>query len=120
MLISRKPLCIIYAAIALVALVATWSQNIAHLAAGGSFLGFFEAVMVSAPSRGITVDFFLTTAISSVSGLHYLNSVIPLGDLLLPLAICGLLAIAIRDGVRQETCAPSQLHRFSPSQYDHL
>ena len=56
---SRKLLCGIYAAIALVALVATWSQNIVHVRGGGSFLGFFEALKVNPSSRGITADIFL-------------------------------------------------------------
>ena len=51
MLMSRKLLCAVYAAIALVALVATWSQNIAFFRDGGSFLGFFEAPR-SIPHRG--------------------------------------------------------------------
>ena len=59
MLMSRKLLCGIYAAIALVALVATWSQNIVHVSGGGSFLGFFEALKVNPSSRGITADIFL-------------------------------------------------------------
>ena len=51
MLMSRKVLCGVYAAIALVALVATWSQNIVHVRDGGSFLGFFEALKVNPASR---------------------------------------------------------------------
>ena len=56
---SRKVLCGVYAAIALVALVATWSQNIVHVRNGGSFLGFFETLKVNPSSRGITADIFL-------------------------------------------------------------
>ena len=59
MLMSRKVLCGVYAAIALVALVATWSQNIVHVRGGGSFLGFWEATKVNPASRSITVDIFL-------------------------------------------------------------
>ena len=56
---SRKLLCAVYAAIALVALVATWSQNIAFFRDGGSFLGFFEALKVNPASRSFTVDIAL-------------------------------------------------------------
>jgi hypothetical protein len=56
---SRRILCIVYAAIALVALVATWSQNIAFFRDGGSFWGFFEALKVNPASRSFTVDIAL-------------------------------------------------------------
>ena len=59
MLMSRKVLCGVYATISLVALVATWSQNIVHVRGGGSTLGFFEALKVNPSSRGITADIFL-------------------------------------------------------------
>jgi Terpene cyclase DEP1 len=69
MLMSRKLLCAVYAVIALVALVATWSQNISFLRSGGSFLGFFEATKINPASRSITVDialFLLAAAILMV------------------------------------------------------
>ena len=56
---SRKLLCTVYVAIALVALVATWSQNIIHVRNGGSSLGFFETLKDNPSSRGITADIFL-------------------------------------------------------------
>ncbi len=59
MLMSRRLLCVVYAAIALVALVATWSQNIVFLRSGGSLIGFFEALKVNPSSRSITADIFL-------------------------------------------------------------
>jgi hypothetical protein len=58
MLMSRKVLCAMYAAIAVAALIATWSQNITHLR-GGSYIGFFEDLKVNPASRSITVDLFL-------------------------------------------------------------
>jgi hypothetical protein len=69
MLMSRKLLCATYAAIALVALIATWSQNILFFQDGGSFFGFFEALKVNPSSRSITVDitlFLLAAAILMV------------------------------------------------------
>lgn len=56
---SRKLLCVVYAAIALVALVAIWSQNILFLRGGGNFLGFWEATKANPASRSITVDIAL-------------------------------------------------------------
>jgi hypothetical protein len=56
MAMSRKLLCAVYVAIALVALVATWSQNIIWFNGGGTFLGFWEATKANPASRSITVD----------------------------------------------------------------
>ena len=59
-------LCVVYVVIALVALVATWSQNIVFFSTGGGFLGFWEATKDNPASRSITVDilfFFLAAAI---------------------------------------------------------
>ena len=59
MLMSRKVLCGVYATIAIVALVATWSQNIVFFSGGGNLLAFFEALKTNAPSRSMIADFFL-------------------------------------------------------------
>jgi hypothetical protein len=59
MLMSRKLLCAAYAAIALVALIATWSQNILFFKGGGSLMGFWEATKANPASRSITVDIAL-------------------------------------------------------------
>jgi hypothetical protein len=59
MLMSRKLLCAAYAAIALVALIATWSQNILFFNGGGSLFGFWEATKANPASRSITVDIAL-------------------------------------------------------------
>ncbi len=56
---SRKLLCAVYAAIALVALVATWSQNILFFRDGGSLMGFWEATKANPASRSITADIAL-------------------------------------------------------------
>lgn len=56
---SRKILCAVYVAIAVVALIATWSQNIAFFRGGGSFLGFWEATKANPASKSITVDIAL-------------------------------------------------------------
>lgn len=47
----------------------------------------------------ITVDYFLTTAISSVSGLQYLDSLVPLGQWLIPCVILALVALAVLNGI---------------------
>ncbi|OBA99709.1 hypothetical protein A5662_15230 [Mycobacteriaceae bacterium 1482268.1] len=56
---SRKLLCTVYAAIAVVALIATWSQNILFFRDGGSLMGFWEATKTNPASRSITVDIAL-------------------------------------------------------------
>ena len=69
MLVSRKVLCAVYVVIALVALIATWSQNILFFNGGGSFPGFWQATKVNPASRSITVDialFLLSVAILMV------------------------------------------------------
>ena len=67
---TRKILCGIYAAIAAVALVATWTQNAAYFGSSAGFLKNFLIDLKIAPaSRSITVDivlFFLAAAIFMV------------------------------------------------------
>jgi amino acid transporter len=47
----------------------------------------------------ITVDYFLTTAISSVSGFQYFDSLVPLGPALIPAVVMGLLLLGILNGI---------------------
>lgn len=68
---SRKLLCAVYAIIALAALVATWSQNVAYLDSGaaGFLTAFVDGTRATPASRSITVDillFFLAAAIFMV------------------------------------------------------
>ena len=66
MSVSRKTLCVIYAAIALAALVGTWGNNVAYLNLGfaGANQAFWTDTFVNAASRSITVDlFFLGLAV---------------------------------------------------------
>lgn len=57
---NRKILCGVYALIALVALVGTWSQNLAYLGSPGGFLAdFLSDTWVTAASRSITIDIVL-------------------------------------------------------------
>jgi 4-amino-4-deoxy-L-arabinose transferase-like glycosyltransferase len=70
---SRKVLCAVYAAIAVAALIATWSQNLAYFNSITDFvpgLGSFVSDTRGTPaSRSITVDilfFFLAAAILMV------------------------------------------------------
>jgi hypothetical protein len=50
-------LCVFYALVALGALVATWSQNIAHFMDGRSFpLQYMEDLTVTAAARSFSVD----------------------------------------------------------------
>jgi hypothetical protein len=58
---SRKILCMVYALLALIALVGTWSHNVAYL--GGGFLEgnqkFWLDTLVTPASTSITVDLFV-------------------------------------------------------------
>jgi amino acid transporter len=54
----------------------------------GPYAGAFGGML-------ITVDYFLTTSISSVSGFQYLDSLAPLGHWLLPAVIIGLVFLGI-------------------------
>jgi hypothetical protein len=67
---SSKVLCAVYGAIAIAALIATWSQNVAYLDRGADFLtAFFNDTKVTPASRSMTVDiglFLLAAAILMV------------------------------------------------------
>jgi len=70
---SRVVLCVVYGVIALIALIATWSQNVAYFQSGGSdFIGAFAFIAdtkVTPAARSITADialFFLAAAVFMV------------------------------------------------------
>jgi Terpene cyclase DEP1 len=67
---SRKVLCVVYGAIAVAALFATWSQNLAYFDKPARFLlDFLNDSKVTAASRSLTVDillFFLAAAVLMV------------------------------------------------------
>jgi Terpene cyclase DEP1 len=64
---ASKLRCAIYAAIALIALVATWSQNIAYLDSPATFLGdFLTDLKVNAATRSFTVDLLLVFLAASI------------------------------------------------------
>lgn len=57
---ARRTLCGLYLAIAVVALIATWRQNLAFMAeSGAGFVDFWLALLVNRPAISITVDIFL-------------------------------------------------------------
>lgn len=60
---SKRILCFVYAAIAVVALVATWSQNVAYFHPGAGFFEvfgtFINETKVNPASRSIAVDIVL-------------------------------------------------------------
>jgi Terpene cyclase DEP1 len=56
---SSKVLCAAYGAIAIAALIATWSQNIAYLDTPSGLGGFWTDTKVNPASRSITVDIVL-------------------------------------------------------------
>jgi hypothetical protein len=67
---QSKVLCAIYGAIAIAALIATWSQNAAYFdSPGGFLLDFLNDAKVTPASRSLTADivlFFLAAAILMV------------------------------------------------------
>jgi hypothetical protein len=67
---SRKILCVVYGAIAVAALIATWSQNLAYFDKPARFLvDFMNDSKVTPSSRSLTVDiilFFLAATILMV------------------------------------------------------
>jgi hypothetical protein len=67
---ASKVLCAIYAVIAIAALVATWSQNVAYLDHPARFLAaFLDDTKTTPASRSLTVDillFFLAAAVLMV------------------------------------------------------
>ena len=67
---SSKVLCAAYGVIAIAALIATWSQNLAYFDRGSDFLtAFWNDTKVNPASRSITVDialFLLAAAILMV------------------------------------------------------
>ncbi|ORV45517.1 hypothetical protein AWC02_13180 [Mycolicibacter engbaekii] len=67
---AAKVRCAVYAVIAVAALVATWTQNLAYNGADTSFSRFLPDTAVTAASRSITADIlllFLAAAILMVT-----------------------------------------------------
>lgn len=70
---TRMALCAVYASIALLALIATWTQNLAYFGSAADFLPalgrFVEDTKANPAARSITVDigfFFLAAAVFMV------------------------------------------------------
>jgi hypothetical protein len=64
---SSKALCAVYGAIAIAALIATWSQNIAYFDDPGRFLlDFVNDTKVTPASRSVTVDILLFALAANV------------------------------------------------------
>ena len=68
----EKALCAAYIAIALIALVATWSHNIAFLIQPGNLepLSFFRALYVNHAAASVANDIWLMCAAAFVFMLH--------------------------------------------------
>jgi len=56
---ASKALCAVYALTSIVALVATWSQNLAYTGSSNFVLSFFNDTKVTPAARSLTVDLFL-------------------------------------------------------------
>lgn len=89
--VSTRVLCGCYAVIALAALIATWSQNVAYLGDSARFLTDFAADLSATPaSRSFSADLLLlslSTSILMVSearrhGIRYVWAYIVLGALI--------------------------------------
>lgn len=120
----RRILCGVYAAIAAVALIATWSQNIAHMRGGGSFPGgFLQDLTANAATRSITADialFFLAAAVFMVFearrlGIRYVWAYI-IGGMLIAISVTFPLFLIARErasatvrSVRADSADPTVL-----------
>ncbi|AGB22857.1 Protein of unknown function (DUF2834) [Mycobacterium sp. JS623] len=63
---SSKVLCAAYGVIAIAALIATWSQNIAYLDTPSGLGGFWTDTKVNPASRSITVDIVLFSIAAAI------------------------------------------------------
>lgn len=113
---NRRILSGVYATIAAVALVATWSQNLAYLHSPGGFLtSFLQDLKVNAAARSITVDivlFFLAAAVFMVLearrlGIPYVWAYI-VGGMLIAISVTFPLFLIARE---RKLAARSDLHR---------
>jgi hypothetical protein len=101
---SSRVLCAVYGVIAIVALVATWSQNVAYFDNPGGLLEFFNDSKVTPASRSLTVDivlFFVAAAILMVvearkHGVRFVWAYI-LGGLLVAISVTFPLFLIARE-----------------------
>ncbi len=89
--------------IAFVFLAAKYSEIASRYREGGGVVAVAgEAFGPYAGALGgmlITVDYFLTTAISSVSGVQYFASLAPIGGWIVPTVVLALLALGTLNGI---------------------
>lgn len=101
---NRRILIGVYAAIAVVALLATWSQNLASMNGSSFPMGFLEDLKANAATRSITVDivlFFLAAAIFMVYearrlGIRYVWAYI-VGGMLIAISVTFPLFLIARE-----------------------
>jgi Mn2+/Fe2+ NRAMP family transporter len=115
---SSKVLCGVYALIAVAALIATWSQNLAYTDRGAEFLGaFWNDTKVNPAARSITVDialFVLAAAILMVAqarkhGVRFVWAYI-IGGFLIAISVTFPLFLIARE-MRIAKTDPTQLRR---------
>ena len=113
---NRRILSGAYATIAAVALVTTWSQNLAYLHSPGGFLtSFLQDLKVNAAARSITVDivlFFLAAAVVMVLearrlGIPYVWAYL-VGGMLIAISVTFPLFLIARE---RRLAARGDLHR---------
>lgn len=109
---SSKVRCALYAVIAVVALIATWTQNIAYLGSGVSFMpDFLSDLMVNAATRSFTFDLLLLTAAVVVlmlveahkHGVRYVWAYI-IGGMLIAISVTFPLFLIAREVRMGRTC----------------
>jgi amino acid transporter len=97
------PAFVLMTGVAFVFLAEKYAEIASHYREGGGVVAVagdaFGPYVGALGGMLITVDYFLTTAISSVSGLQYLDSIIPLGSWLIPATIACLVALAVLNGI---------------------
>ncbi|OBH47398.1 DUF2834 domain-containing protein [Mycobacterium mantenii] len=84
---ARRNLCILYGAIALVALIATWAHNVAYFSAGGDTVDFLASCFANHAVSSMTIDLTLVSVAALVFmvvearriGVNYLWVYVALG-----------------------------------------
>src|SRR4030095_4801174 len=100
---AAAPTFVLMTGVAFIFLAAKYAEIAARYREGGGVVaGATDAFGPYAGALGgmlITVDYFLTTSISSVSGFQYLDSLVPLGGWLLYAVILGLVFLGVLNAI---------------------
>lgn len=113
---STKLLCAAYAAIAVIALIATWSQNIAYFDRVSGLVDFATDTKANPASRSLTVDIFLMFLAAAVfmvvearrHGIRFVWAYV-IGGALIAISVTFPLFLIARE-VRVNQSDPTALH----------